>query len=143
MSLPLAALLLFARVHMPLATAMTRRPARGIVVILGLTVSLWHIAATKQWSAFLTHFSNVLQSQDGIIAWDTVAAPPASRQAKLAAKMVWPWTNPDLSLVAGIEQIWAVGPPCSLSWRGGSESDRVPPDLDQRLGLAPKPIAKR
>ena len=99
MSLPLA-LLLVARVHMPLATAMTRRPARGIVVILGLAVSLWHIAATKQWSAFLTHFSNVLQSRDGIIAWDTVAAPPASRQAKLAAKMVWPWTNPDLSLVA-------------------------------------------
>jgi len=37
----------------------------------------------------------------------------------------------------------AVGPPCSLSRRGGSESDRVPPDLDQRLGLASKPIAKR
>ena len=33
--------------------------------------------------------------------------------------------------------------PCSLSWREGSESDRVPPDLDQRLGLASKPIAKR
>jgi hypothetical protein len=31
----------------------------------------------------------------------------------------------------------------SLSWREGSESDRVPPDLDQRLGLAAKPIAKR
>ena len=31
----------------------------------------------------------------------------------------------------------------ALSWRGGSESDRVPPDLDQRLGLAPRPIAKR
>jgi hypothetical protein len=40
-------------------------------------------------------------------------------------------------------QIWAVGPPCSLSWREGSESDRVPPDLDQRLGLASTPIAKR
>jgi hypothetical protein len=31
----------------------------------------------------------------------------------------------------------------SLTWREGSESDRVPPDLDQRLGLASKPIAKR
>jgi uncharacterized protein YaiI (UPF0178 family) len=37
----------------------------------------------------------------------------------------------------------SVGPPCSLTWRGGSETDRVPPDLDQRPGLAPKPIAKR
>jgi hypothetical protein len=99
MSLPLAALLLFARVNMPMVTAMTRRPARGIVVILGLTVSLWHVAATEQWSAFLSSFSNALQSRDGIIAWETVA-PPASRQAKLAAKMVWNWTNPSLSLVA-------------------------------------------
>ena len=99
-SLPLAALFLYAQVHAPLATAMTSRPARGIVALLGLTVSLWHVAATEQWSAFLTHFSNVLQSRDGIIAWDAVVAPPGSRQAELAAKMVWPWTNPDLSLVA-------------------------------------------
>lgn len=40
-------------------------------------------------------------------------------------------------------QIWAAGPPYSLSWREVSESDRVPPDLDQRLVLASKPIAKR
>ena len=100
MSLPLAVLLLLARVHMPLATAITGRPARAIVVILGLTVSLWHVGATKQWSAFLTYFSNVLQSRDGIIAWETFAAPPGSRQAKLAAKMVWSWSIPSLSLVA-------------------------------------------
>jgi hypothetical protein len=100
MSLPLAVLLLLARLHTPLATAMTRRPARGIVILLGLAVSLWHIGATEQWSAFLTHFSNVLQSRDGIIAWDTVAAPPGSREAALAGKIVWGWTNPDLSLLA-------------------------------------------
>jgi hypothetical protein len=100
MSLPLAALLLFARQHAPLATAVNRGSARLIVVILGLAVSLWHVGATEQWSAFLTHFSNVLQSRGGIIAWDSVVAPPASRQAELARKMVWAWTNPDLSLVA-------------------------------------------
>jgi hypothetical protein len=100
MSLPLAALLLYAQVHAPFATAVTSKPARGIVALLGLTVSLWHVAATEQWSAFLTHFSNVLQSRDGIIAWDAVVAPPGSRQAELAAKMVWPWANPDLSLAA-------------------------------------------
>jgi hypothetical protein len=100
MSLPLAVLLLLARLHAPLATAITTRSASRIVILLGLAVSLWHVGATEQWSAFLTHFSNVLQSEDGIIAWDTVAAPPGSRQAKLAARMVWSWTNPDLSLVA-------------------------------------------
>lgn len=45
--------------------------------------------------------------------------------------------------ISGFGQIWAVGLPCSLSRRAGSESDRVAPDLDQRLGLASKPIAKR
>jgi hypothetical protein len=100
MSLPLAALLLFARVHKPLAAAITGTPARGMVAILGLAVSLWHVAATEQWSAFLAHFANVLQSHDGIVAWDKVIEPRASRQAKLAAKMWWDWTNPDLSLLA-------------------------------------------
>ena len=37
----------------------------------------------------------------------------------------------------------AVGPQCLVSRREGSESDQVPPDLDQRLGLASKPIATR
>jgi hypothetical protein len=34
-------------------------------------------------------------------------------------------------------------PSCSLRRRGGPGSDRVPPDLDLRLGLAAKSIAKR
>jgi hypothetical protein len=98
MSLPLAALLLFAQVHKPLAGAITGMPVRGIVATLGLAVSLWHVAATEQWSAFLAHFSNVLQFRNGIVAWDSVIGAPASRQAKLATKMWWDWTNPDLSL---------------------------------------------
>ena len=98
-SIPLAALLLFGRAHKPLISAITRAPAGGIIAVLGVTVSLWHVSASHQWTSFLTHFSNVLQSRDGIIAWDSVIAPTASRQAALAAKMVWGWTNPDLSLV--------------------------------------------
>jgi hypothetical protein len=99
MSVPLAVLLLVARVHKPVADALTAAPARGIIAILGLTVSLWHVGASGQWTAFLTHFSNVLLSEDGIVAWESVIVPPASRQAALSRQMVWPWTNPDLSLV--------------------------------------------
>jgi hypothetical protein len=99
-SVPLGALLLFARVHKPLAAAITGKPVSGIVAILGLAVSLWHVAATEQWSAFLTHFSDVLRSHNGIVAWDSVTGPPASRQAERATKMWWDWTNPDLSLLA-------------------------------------------
>ncbi len=100
MSLPLAALLLFARVRKPLAAAITGAPARGIVAMLGLAISLWHVAATEQWAVYLGHFSKVLQSNDGIVAWDSVIGLPPSRQAKLATKMWWDWTNPDLSLLA-------------------------------------------
>jgi hypothetical protein len=100
MSVLLAALLLYMRMRPQLVTAMTTRPVRAIVVTLGLTVSLWHLSATEQWSVFLTNFSNILQSRDGIIAGDTVFAPHGSRQAELAAKMFWSWTYPDLSLVA-------------------------------------------
>jgi hypothetical protein len=100
MSVPLAALLLFARVHKPVAHAITAAPAKGIIAILGITVSLWHVGASQQWTAVLTHFSNVLQSRNGIIPWDSVIAPTAPRQAALVAKMVGGWINPDLSLVA-------------------------------------------
>jgi hypothetical protein len=100
MSLPIAALLMVAQAYKPLGAAMARRSASGIVVLLGLTVSLWHVAATQKWSSFLTHFSNVLQSRSGVIDWSVVAAPSGSRQTLLAEKMVWSWTNPDLSLVA-------------------------------------------
>jgi hypothetical protein len=100
MSLPLAVLLLVARGHKPLAAAVTGAPVRGIVAILGLAVSLWHVAATERWSAFLAQFSDVLRSHDGIVAWAAVTGPPASRQARRAAKMQWDWTNPDLSLLA-------------------------------------------
>jgi hypothetical protein len=100
MSVPLAMLFLASRVHTPLATAITRRPVSGIVVLLGFAVSLWHVAATEKWSGFLTHFSDVLQSRTGLIAWSIVAAPSGSEQAELAWKMVWAWTNPYLSLAA-------------------------------------------
>jgi hypothetical protein len=99
-SLPIAALMLVARVHPRLATAMTKGPVREIVVLLGLTVSLVHVSATEKWSAYLTHFSNVLQSRTGVIPWYAVAAPPESRQAGLASMMLWHWAIPDLSLVA-------------------------------------------
>jgi hypothetical protein len=90
---------MFARAS-PLAINLTTGPVRRIVVLLGIAVTLWHISATEKWSIYLTHFSNVLQSRTGVIAWDAVVTPPGSREAKLAAMMVWDWTNPVLSLEA-------------------------------------------
>jgi hypothetical protein len=100
MSLPLSLLLLVAREHPPLATAVSKRPVRMIVVLLGVTVSTWHVAATEEWSYFIKHFSNILQSRKGMIAWDIVVEAPQSRQAVIAWRNVWLWTNPNLSILA-------------------------------------------
>jgi hypothetical protein len=100
MSLPLGALFLVARGRASVALSTTGRSVRAIVVLLGLTASLWHVTATERWSAFLGHFATVLRSQHGIIAWDSVLAPPGSRNSVLGPMMVWAWTNPIMSVVA-------------------------------------------
>jgi hypothetical protein len=98
-SVPVAALLMGACAS-PLAVNLTTGPVRRVVVLLGIAVALWHLSATEKWSIYLTHFSNVLQSRAGVIAWEAVVTPPGSREAKLATMMMWDWTNPDLSLNA-------------------------------------------
>jgi hypothetical protein len=69
-------------------------------MILGVTVSLWHIQATEKWSAFFSHFRTVLDSNSGIIPSDMLLHPQGARPARLAAEMIWSWTNPDLSILA-------------------------------------------
>jgi hypothetical protein len=100
MSCPLGLMLLLARMHGPTGVAMTRRSIAGIVVVLGLTVSLWQVSATAKWTYFLAHFAEVLDSRGGIIPSNAVLQPMGSRAAVVSAMMMWPWTNPDLSLVA-------------------------------------------
>ena len=99
-SFPLGILLLLARLHGPTAVKMTQGTIAGIVVVLGLTVSLWHVSGTAKWSCFLAHFAEVLDRRGGIIPWNAVVQPAGSRAAVVSAMMMWPWTNPDLSLVA-------------------------------------------
>ena len=73
---------------------LTAPPVQKIVIILGVTVSLWHIQATEKWSNFFSHFRTVLDLNSGIIPSDMLLRPPGTRPAHLAAKMIWSWTNP-------------------------------------------------
>jgi hypothetical protein len=79
---------------------LTAPPVQTIVMILGVSVTLWHIQATEKWSAFLSHFRSVLASNSGIIPSAVLLDPPGTRPAQLAAMMIWGWTNPDLSILA-------------------------------------------
>jgi hypothetical protein len=100
MSFPLMILVLVARFVRGTANRLTAPPVQKIVMILGVTVSLWHIQATEKWSTFFSHFRTVLDLNSGILPSDMLLRPPGTRPAHLAAKMIWSWTNPDLSILA-------------------------------------------
>jgi hypothetical protein len=99
MSFVLMIVVLIARRCPAIANRVTAPPVQGIVMALGFTVSLWHVSATAKWDAFQTNLARRLTIETGVIPWSQMVTPPASRQAQLAAMMVWPWTNPDLSLL--------------------------------------------
>jgi hypothetical protein len=98
-SLVLMILLLVARRHPMLDDRLFTAPLGGIVMALGLAVSLWHVSATVKWDTFREAFAQRLAAETGVIPWSRMLMPPGSRDAKLSAMMVWPWTNPDLSLL--------------------------------------------
>jgi hypothetical protein len=98
-SFVLMILLLVARGYPRFADGLTTAPVGRIVMALGLSVSLWHISATAKWDAFREAFAQRLVAETGIVPWSRMLVPPGSRDARLSAMMVWPWTNPDLSLL--------------------------------------------
>jgi hypothetical protein len=101
LSLPLMTLVMFARFVPGISDRLTTPPVQIIVIILGVVASLWHIQATEKWSVFLAHFRTVLASNTGIIPAAVILEPPEARSAQIAHMMMWSWTNPDLSIIAG------------------------------------------
>ena len=99
MSLPAGILLIVARRQPALAARSTQGTVLGIVAALGLGASLWHVAATRDWLQFRSHLVVLLQSRTGIIPWSAVIGTADPRQVAMIGKMMWPWSNPDLSLV--------------------------------------------
>jgi hypothetical protein len=75
------------------------RPIPAIVMILGISVSLWHIQATEKWSAFLSDVRSVLASNNGIVPSPVLLNLPGTRGENLSRLMIWSWTNPDLSIL--------------------------------------------
>jgi hypothetical protein len=99
MSLPAGILLIVSRLRPGFAARSTQNAVLGIVAALGLSASVWHAAATRDWLDFRSHLVMLLQSRTGIVPWSTVISSAEPRQAAMIAKMMWPWSNPDLSLV--------------------------------------------
>ncbi len=90
-----ALLLLKARPARPAAPL----PAvQAVVALLGLSASLWHVAATLHWNAYRLHYAQVLQSTTGVIPAGRIADRAGPAPQRLAAKLMVTWTNPDFSL---------------------------------------------
>jgi hypothetical protein len=93
-------IVLAARLVPTVAKQLTTPPIQAIVMLLGLSVSLWHLQATEKWSTFLTQVRAVLATSSGIIPATVLLDAPEIRQSRLAAAMMKGWTNPDLSIIA-------------------------------------------
>lgn len=115
-SLPLGLAMLALRARPPIRA---EGSAGAIVALLGLSVSLWHVAATLQWSAFLSRYGQMLQSTTGVIPYAWIANRQGSPAQRLAARMIWNWTNPDMSLVVVPRRCITsvVGNPVPVRWQ--------------------------
>ncbi len=100
LSFPLMILVLVARFVPAVCHRLTAPAVQAIVMIVGLSVSLWHVQATEKWSAYLSHVRTILVSSSGIIPQTALLQPPGTRPAQLSAMMRWSWTYPDLSILA-------------------------------------------
>jgi hypothetical protein len=113
--------------------------------------------ARQRWTPLPRKPRRVAKSRPEAGRWpgDLIRPPSRDHHLETTSRSGEHWRQPGRrwhpsvppSLVAPSERQLQVGTDWGsrtfLSWREGSESDRVPPDLDQRLGLASKPIAKR
>lgn len=99
LSLPLSILFLLAQARPKLRAALTAAPVLGLVASLGLSVSLWHLAATRDWIIYRDSVARVLDTAQGIVPATEVTQGKPLQERRLLESMSWPWTNPDLSIV--------------------------------------------
>ncbi|MFT8657493.1 MAG: hypothetical protein ABF785_12445 [Acetobacter papayae] len=97
-TVPAGILYLMMNDNIRLRKAMTARPVVGLVCALGVSVSIWHIAATREWVEFSADIAEVLETHQGLIPWESVLKTGDERQQRLLWSMSFPWTNPDFSL---------------------------------------------
>ncbi|MFT8891674.1 MAG: hypothetical protein ABF888_07520, partial [Acetobacter papayae] len=81
-----------------LRKAITARPVAGLVCALGVSVSIWHLVATREWVEFRHYIVHVLETRQGLVSWESVLQTADNRQRRLLWSMSFPWTNPDFSL---------------------------------------------
>ncbi|GAB0119618.1 hypothetical protein [Acidisoma sp. 7E03] len=99
LSLPLGILFLVAKARPQVRSALTAPAVLGLVASLGLGVSLWHLAATRDWIVYRDVVAQVLENARGIVPSTAVTQDKSAREQRLLESMSWPWTNPDLSIV--------------------------------------------
>jgi hypothetical protein len=98
-SVPLAAIALHAAAR---PRAAPRLPFRAAVVLsawLAAASALWHIEATRRWSAYLGVFREALRTNSGLVAWEDLRAKLPPREARLFEGFSHFWIEPTMSIV--------------------------------------------
>ena len=98
LTLPLGILFICVQVWPRLGKKLVTASVLGLVCVLGISVTIWHVAATCEWLEFRHSIVRALENQRGIIAWESVRQQADSHEKRLLSTMSFPWTNPVLSL---------------------------------------------
>lgn len=72
---------------------------RMVLAALALATSTIQLALNRDWAAYTDEFRAVIVSRDGLVSWQEVVSGAPQDKAALLRRLVWGWTNPDLSLL--------------------------------------------
>jgi hypothetical protein len=75
------------------------KPACVVLLILAFATSAVQVVSAMDWVDYVTAFRAVLHDTSGVVAWESMLRTLPSGEAPLFMRMVWGWTNPDLSLL--------------------------------------------
>jgi hypothetical protein len=78
----------------PLALKM----AVGLLIVLAVAQTTWHLAATAQWLGYTRVFREELQRQPGFVPFETTALSRERVGVQALRGLTWNYTNPYMSI---------------------------------------------
>jgi hypothetical protein len=98
-SVPLALIAFYVAVKPATAARLPFRAAIILSAWLAAASALWHVEATRRWSAYVGVFREVLAGNAGLVVWEDVLAKLPPRQARVFEGFSHFWIEPMMSIV--------------------------------------------
>lgn len=98
-SLPLSAVALLAYRYPGFIHRWATREIFCVLCGLAVGVLSWHYIVTKDWRIFAQTVRAHLDREHGLVPWDQFLSSLRPYKARLASRMLWAWTMPDMSIL--------------------------------------------